>query len=370
VSDGARFTVGVEEEYPVVDAATGELSRHAGTVLDEAERRLGEAAQPELQSSQVEAGTAVCESLAEVRRELRRMRRAMLDAAAQEGCRIAAAGTHPTAAWRDQEVTSKQRYLALEAEGRRVARETVIFGCHVHVACGDGETTVGVMNRSRPWLPVLLALSASSPFWEGEDTGFASYRTILFRRWPTAGAPHWFSGRAEYDTLVRALTAAGTIPDATRVYWDVRPSARYPTLEYRVADACQTVDEAVMIAGLTRALASVLQRDEVAGVAPLNPRPELLEAAVWQAAREGLDGELVDVESPGRVPAAQLVDRLLERVRPVLEERGERDEVEALVRQTLRHGNGAIRQRAAYRERGRVSDVVETVVEEAEQGVR
>jgi carboxylate-amine ligase len=369
VSGEARFTIGVEEEYQVVDAASGELSEQAGAVLEEAHRQLGDAAQPELHRSQVEAGTPVCESLAEVRRELVRMRRAMLDAAARAGCRIASSGTHPRSSWRRQEVTPKQRYLALESEGRQVAKETLIFGTHVHVACGDQETTIGVMNRSRPWLPVLLALSASSPFWEGDDTGFASYRTILFRRWPTAGAPLAFAGRAEYDALVGALTAAGTIPDATRLYWDMRPSARYPTLEFRVADASPTVDGAVMIAGLTRGVAMGAERDHATGRPPVDLRPELLEAAIWQAARDGLDGELIDVERPGRVPAALLVERLLERVRPGLEERGEWEEVEGLVRETLRRGNGATRQRAAFQRRGRVDDVVEMVAGEVTRGL-
>ncbi|MEA2617535.1 MAG: glutamate---cysteine ligase / carboxylate-amine ligase [Chloroflexota bacterium] len=369
MSGEARFTLGVEEEYQVVDAATGELSGRAGAVLEEARRRLGDAAQPELLHSQVEAGTPVCESLAEVRRELVRMRRAMHGAAEREGCRIAASGTHPLSSWREQEVTPKQRYRALEEAGRQVAKETLVFGCHVHVACGDPETTIGVMNRSRPWLPVLLALSASSPFWEGDDTGFASYRTILFRRWPTAGAPLTFAGRAEYDALVAALTAAGTIPDATQIYWDMRPSARYPTLEYRVADCCPTVDEAVMIAGLTRGLARTAERDHAASAAPVDLRPELLESAMWQAARDGLDGELIDLERPGRVPAALLLERLLDHVRPALEEHGDREEVEGLVRETRRRGNGATRQRAAHQRRGRIEDVAATVVEETAQGL-
>ncbi len=369
MSGEARFTVGVEEEYQVVDTASGELSEQAGAVLEEARRRLGDAAQPELLRSQVEAGTPVCETLAEVRRELVRMRRAMLDAAERVGCRIVSSGTHPRSSWRGQEVTPKQRYRALESEGRQVAKETLIFGTHVHVACGDEETTVGVMNRSRPWLPALLALSASSPFWEGDDTGFASYRTILFRRWPTAGAPLGFRDRAEYDALVAALTATGTIPDATRLYWDMRPSARYPTLEFRVADACPTVDETVMIAGLTRGVAMRAERDHTAGAAPVDLRHELLEAAIWQAARDGLDGELVDLDPPGRVPAALLVERLLEHVRPGLEERGEWAEVEGLVRRTLARGNGATRQRAALQRRGRLEDVVELLGGEVSQGL-
>jgi glutamate---cysteine ligase / carboxylate-amine ligase len=371
VSEAERglLTLGVEEEYQIVDAAGGELSPAVEAVLEAARGPLGEAAQHELHSSQVEAGTPVCSSLGEVRAELVRMRRAMLDAARRAGCRILAAGTHPSSSWRDQEVTPMERYLTLAAEHRRVAHETLIFGCHVHVACGDAETIIQVMNRSRPWLPALLALSVNSPFWEGRDTGFSSYRTVVFRRWPTSGAPLPFSDRAEYERLAAALTGVGAISDPTRLYWDVRPSHRYPTLEFRLSDVCARIDEAVMIAGLSRAVAQTA-RAEHAAARPLDHvRPELLEAAIWQAARDGLEGDLIDPLSARREPATALVERLLDHVRPALEEQGDLEEVAELVHETLSAGTGASRQRAALRRRGRMTDVIEMLAEETETGL-
>jgi glutamate---cysteine ligase / carboxylate-amine ligase len=368
-ADGSLLTLGVEEEYQIVDAATGELLPAAEAVLERARTSLGDAAQHELHRSQVEGGTPVCSTLAEVRTELVRMRRALLGAARDAGCRILAAGTHPISSWRTQEVTPTERYLWLAAEHRRVARETLIFGCHVHVACGDPETTIEVVNRSRPWLPALLALSVNSPFWEGRDTGFSSYRTLVFRRWPTAGAPLPFSGRAEYDRLVGALTRVGAISDPTRLYWDVRPSHRYPTVEFRVSDVCSRIDEAVMIAGLSRAVARTARDEHASGQPVEHVRPELLEAAIWLAARDGLEAELIDPLSARREPAAALVERLLDHVRPALEEHGDVEEVTGLVQETLSAGTGATRQRAALRRRGRISDVVELLLEESEAGL-
>jgi glutamate---cysteine ligase / carboxylate-amine ligase len=368
-AEPSLFTLGVEEEYQVVDAATGELSPSVEAVLDSVRPALGEAAQHELHRSQVEAGTPVCATLDEVRAELVHMRRAMLAAARDAGCRIVAAGTHPRSSWRAQEVTPMERYLSLAADHRRVAHETLIFGCHVHVACGDEETTLQVMNRIRPWLPVLLALGVNSPFWEGRDTGFSSYRTIVFRSWPTSGAPQPFSSRAEYDRLLAALSDAGAVSDPTRLYWDVRPSHRYPTLEFRVSDVCSRIDEAVMMAGLTRALAQTARGAHLAGEPLEHVRPELLEAAIWRAARDGLEGELIDPLSARHVPAATLVEHLLDHVGPALEEQGDRDRVSSLVGETLDGGTGAARQRAALRRRGRMTDVVEQLLEESEAGL-
>jgi carboxylate-amine ligase len=366
VSTAPLFTLGVEEEYQVIDARSGELSPSVEEVLASARAALGESAQHELLRSQVEAGTPVCTTLGEVRDRLVGMRRALLDAARGSGCRIAAAGTHPSSSWRTQETTPMERYRWLETTHRRLSHETLIFGCHVHVACGDPDTTIAVMNRCRPWLPVLLALSVSSPFFEGEDSGFSSYRTTVFRRWPTAGAPQLFASRAEFDVLVDDLERTGVIDDATRLYWDVRPSARYPTLEFRIADACPRLDDAVMIAGLTRALAETAHRAERAGEPYARVRPELLEAAIWRAARDGLGGELVDPVTVCRMRAATVVERCLDHVRPVLDHHGDADDVGAAVERLLRDGTSAARQRAAHRRRGRLADVVDLLVEETE----
>ena len=213
----------------------------------------------------VETNTPVCSSLAEVRDALRSTRRALIGAAEREGLRIAAAGTHPFSHWRDQAVTPKTRYHNLAEDYRQVFREEVVFGCHVHVGIEDREAAIQTMNRVRPWLPVLLALSGSSPFWLGADTGYASYRTEVWNRWPMAGMPQPFASRAEYDRLVETLEATGSIREPTKLYWDVRPSSQFETLEFRVADVLPRVEEAVMVAGLVRALAHTCHDAAVRG---------------------------------------------------------------------------------------------------------
>ena len=311
----------------------------------------------------IETNTPVCTTLAEVRQALRRARRALVEAAGQEGLAIAAAGTHPFSSWADQEVTDKTRYHNLAADYRQVFREEVVFGCHVHVGFDDREAAIQTMNRVRPWLPVLLALSANSPFWVGADTGYASYRTEVWNRWPTAGMPQSFASRAEYDALVETLMATGSVREPTKLYWDVRPSARQETLEFRVADSVMAVDEAVMVAGLVRALAVTAHAAADRGDPDPRPRPELLRAAKWRAARHGLEADLVDVLAGQARPAAELVEAFLAEVRPALEEAGDLEEVTELVRATLAGGTGAARQRQVFRRSGRLEDVVDLVVE-------
>ena len=311
----------------------------------------------------IETNTPVCTTLAEVRQALRRARRALVEAAGRHGLAIAAAGTHPFSSWADQEVTDKTRYHNLAADYRQVFREEVVFGCHVHVGFDDREAAIQTMNRVRPWLPVLLALSANSPFWVGADTGYASYRTEVWNRWPSAGMPQSFASRAEYDALVETLMATGSVREPTKLYWDVRPSARQETLEFRVADSVMAVDEAVMVAGLVRALAVTAHAAADRGEPDPRPRPELLRAAKWRAARHGLEADLVDVLAGQARPAAELVEAFLAEVRPALEEAGDLEEVTELVRVTLAGGTGAARQRQVFRRTGRLEDVVDLVVE-------
>lgn len=342
------FTLGVEEEFLIVDAQTGELRSKAQALVPGAKEVLGDDVQSELSASQIETGTSVCSTLAEVRAELVRLRREVAAAAESIGCRVLAAGTHPTAHWAEQRINlSKDRYRLLEDEFQLTARTQVVCGSHVHVGIPDPEIAIQALNRVRVWLSPLLALTANSPFWVGVDSGYASYRTQVWSQWPLTGMPEPLSSRAEYDALIEKLVSAGAIRDATFLYWDVRPSARYETIEFRIADACLTVDEAVMLAGLARGVACTAAAEAVAGD-PVEPvRGELVEVAKWRAARYGLDDTLIDVEAAQSRPATEVVLRLLDHVRGALEELGDWDEVAGLVQQTLRRGNGAARQRAA-----------------------
>jgi carboxylate-amine ligase len=224
------------------------------------------------------------------------------------------------------------------------------------------------MNHLRPWLAPLLALSANSPFWLGEDTGYASYRTQVWGRLPTAGPPAHFSSLAEHDALVRALVETGSVLDTASIYWDVRLPENLDTVEVRVSDACSRVDEAVMLAGLSRALVRSCRERAERGESYPSVRPELLRAAHWHASRHGLDDELVDAEAARAVPAREMIEKVLTFARPALEEEGDWEEIAALVRETLEHGNGASRQRRAYERVGRLEDVVDTLIEETTPG--
>jgi carboxylate-amine ligase len=362
------FSLGVEEEYQILDPKTRGLRPGALRVLAGAEPALGKHVQLEFRLSQIETATPVCQTLAEVRAELARLRRRLLEAAARDGERIGAAGTHPFSPPQEQPFTPKERYWEMAARAWHFARELVIFGCHVHVGLQDPEAAVQVMNRARLWLSPLLALSANSPFWVGHDTGCASFRTELYSRSPMSGPPQPFTSRAEYEALLHALLTAGAIQDEASIRWDLRLPRHVPTIEFRTMDACLTIEEAVMLAGLARAVTRTCyeqaQRDEPYCAA----RPELLRAAHWRAAHDGLDGELIDVHTQRSVSAGELVEGLLRFVRPSLEALGEWEEVSSLTRRTLAVGTGASRQRAVYRRRGSLKAVVDFVIEQTAQG--
>ena len=364
-----QFTIGVEEEYQIVHPESRQLRQRAGRILHRAHETLGDEVTNELFLSQIEVGTPVCRSLADVRSELIRLRKAVIEAASRDGCRIGAAGTHPFSRWQDQALTPKERYDTILREFQQLTREQIIFGCHVHVGIVDRDEAIRVMNRVRPWLAPILALSANSPFWLGVDTGYASYRTELFGRFPMAGIPMDLASRAEYDDVVEALVGTQSIEDASKIYWDVRPSTHFDTLEFRVADVCQSIDEAVAVAGLCRALAIACHDAPHLDSPSHRVRPELLRAAKWRAARFGLEGELIDPWGRKTVPSSRMVEALLMFVRPTLESLGEWDEVADLVRRIVAEGNGATRQRRAYKAAGRFEDVVDLILEETSRGL-
>ncbi|WAL61823.1 carboxylate-amine ligase [Thermocoleostomius sinensis] len=363
------FTIGVEEEYQIIDPANRELCSRVQQILPLARQILGEAVQPEAQRSQIEIATPICQSLSDVRTALTELRREVILAAAKDGNRIAAAGTHPFSHWQRQQITPKKRYQDLLQDYQQLTRELVIFGCHVHVGLRDREAAIRVMNRARVWLAPLLALSANSPFWLGDETGYASYRTEIWSRWPVAGPPTIFESLAAYHALVESLVQTGSVEDATKIYWDVRLSQRFETIEFRVTDVCMTIDEAVMVAGLVRALVRTCYEQALQDIAFPTSRPELLRAAHWRAARYGLSADLIDLETERAIPAPQLIEKLLDFVRPALESQGEWHEISSLVAATLQHGNGATRQRQIYQQAGRFEEVVDFIIAETAQGI-
>ncbi len=347
--DADGVTLGVEEEFLIVDRASGALAPRSHELLPAARDLLGQQVSAELNRCQIETATSICADLDELDGELRDLRRDLDGAAAGMGCAILPVAAHPWSSWQEQAVEmDRERFREMEARYQVVARQQVICGCHIHVGVADPDLLVAVMTRTRQWLPVLLALSANSPFWEGEDTGYDSYRYEVWERWPTAGVPPALDDRAAYAEIVDDLRTAGAIDDATHLYWYLRPSVRFPTLEVRVGDVSLTVDEVVGLAGLARALVRTGVREVEQGRSNGTPVPEaVLSGAMWRAARYGLDDELVSPVTARTVPADQAVAELLDHVRPALDELDDTARVTAAVRRILGDGNGARRQRRA-----------------------
>ncbi|RAV10970.1 carboxylate--amine ligase [Mycolicibacterium sp. GF69] len=350
-------TIGVEEEFLLADPATGEPVALNEAVAHEAAAR-GVKLQLELTTCQVETTSEVFASTRELHDQLLRLRRVSADAAHAAGAQLLAVGLPPTVP-REFPITDTPRYREIGEKFGMIAHEQGICGCHVHVAVPSREAAIRVSNRLRPWLPSLLALSANSAIYRNTDTGYASWRSVLWARWPSGGPPPHFDSVDEYDAVVQMMQQAGAMLDDGMVYWDVRPSKNFPTIEVRVADVPATAAETVLLAALIRAAVMTALTDERRG----EPSPPLaahaLGAAYWKSARDGLDGDAVDLlESHGRVPARVLLDRLLERVRPALEAVGDFDLVSDGLHRVTEQGNGAIRQRRAWQRRHDVRDVL------------
>ncbi|MFJ9567530.1 glutamate--cysteine ligase [Streptomyces fuscichromogenes] len=357
------ITLGVEEEYLLIDAVTGRLAPQGDKVRAVASLKPFVADQElhsELSQAQVEAVTPVCATLEEVGGHLLRLRHAVTAAAESLGCRVLASGT-PLSRTQAVPVTDCPRYRAMQRQAPQLVAEQLVNGMHIHAAVPDRSTGVQVLNRIRPWLPVLTAMSANSPLWEGEDTGFASWRTLVYDRWPVSGVPPYFVDEADYDRRVRHLVDSGVITDAGQLYWQARLSERYPTIEIRCFDVQQRSDEAVMFAGLVRALIRRAMSEAAEGAPERQPDPELLEATMWQAARHGLCDDLIDLDGERR-RAGDVVCRLLRHVSRALEDAGDAREVRALVHRLLRLGTGADRQRQELA-RGGVAGVTDMITD-------
>ncbi|MCW2945134.1 MAG: hypothetical protein JWR24_1851 [Actinoallomurus sp.] len=352
--------IGVEEEFHTVGLETRRLMPRADSLLAQLPPdRFG----AELQRSVVETNSRPYVRLVDLAEDLAALRRRVVEAAAGLGLGIVAAGTVPVVDPEALKVTPDPRYENMLDEYQLLAREQLICGAQVHVDVGDRDLAVAVAHRVAPFLPALLALSASSPFWLGNDTGYASYRTLLWSRWPTAGAIGPFASAAEYDEMIADLVRYGVISDPGMIYYDVRPSAHLPTLELRIPDACPRLEHVILLTGLFRALVIEGIEAVTRGRPELPVRTELVRAATWRAARSGLEGELIDPGDGTPVAARQLLHRLLNELRPRLEATGDWDLVAELTETALAHGSSAARQREAYAHGG-LHEVVDMLLAE------
>ncbi|WKZ83662.1 MAG: carboxylate-amine ligase [Acidimicrobiia bacterium] len=343
------FTVGIEEEYLLVDPVTRDLVRDPGdAVMDACREILGQQVTPEFLKAQVEVGTRVCATVPEARSDLARLRGELIGVAEAHGMRLIAASTHPFADWAEQEVTEKERYLMLAKDLQVVARRLVICGMHVHVGIEDPELRIDLMNGVSYFLPHLLALSTSSPFWHGLESGLKSYRISVFRSLPRTGLPEHFSSWAEYQRHLDVLVGAGLMDDATKLWWDVRPSARYETLEMRIADVCTRLDDGITVAALYQSILAMLYGLRRRNQRWRNYAPMLVSENVWRAQRYGTEAELMDFGRGMLVPFADLIDELVELVGEEAEALGCLAEVEG-ARDIVGTGTSADRQVATYR---------------------
>ena len=363
------LTLGIEEEYQIVDPQTRELRSYITQILEEGKLILREQVKPELHQSIVEVGSNVCQTPAQLREELVRLRRTIMELAAKNGLRIAAAGTHPISSWMQQDITPMDRYAGVKQDMQELAQRLLIFGTHVHVGIEDREFLIDAMSVIRYLLPHMLCLSSSSPFWMGRNTGLKSYRSIIFRNFPRSGIPRTFTSWSDYQYFVDTLVATNTIPDGTKIWWDVRPNWSYPTLEFRICDVCTRVEEAVCIAAIFQAIIAKLwklRRDNLTfRVYPF----DLIEENKWRAVRYGLDGKLIDFGKQAELPARELIRELIEWfIGDVVDELGSRREVEYAYR-IMDEGSSADRQLATFARTGDLNAVVDQLIAETAEGV-
>lgn len=357
------LTVGVEEEYLLVDPVTREVSPYGPRVVAQASSSgLGHRVSTELTRYQVEARTEPHTALEGLSEQIRSMRASVAGAAGRHGLRIISSGAPILGQSVPPPISEGPRYAQSFATFRALDDEQTACACHIHIGMPDLDRTLQVSNHMRPWIPVLIALTANSPYWARRDTGYASWRTMTLARWPVAGPPPYFESAAHFDDLIGRVLDAGAIMDRAGLYWDLRPSNHVPTLEVRVADAPATADETLLLSAIVRAMvATALAMIDAREPAP-RPRPEILRAACWRAARDGLVGQSVDLSTGRLIPAAARVDQLLTWIRPALRDQGSLALVSDGWSRLRVGGNGADRQRVAYRRRSSFSDVVDQLI--------
>ncbi|MFI6160926.1 MULTISPECIES: glutamate--cysteine ligase [unclassified Micromonospora] len=354
------LTVGVEEEFLLVDPHTGTAVPAVDLVMEQVPAELRGQVEREFQTSQIEIGSPPGLELSSIRHSLGVLRRALADAAERAGVRVLAIGTGPVEG-PVPPVVDKPRFDRMIDRFRLLVPGPGNNGMHVHVGVPDAETGVQVLNHVRPWLPILHAATANSPFSAGVDTGYASWRSVEWERWPSVAPTPYLESHEHYERLIRQLIASGVMLDEGMLYWYARLSAKYPTVELRIGDVCPSVDDAVLVAALVRALVATAMTDIAEGRPPIRTDHHLLVAAHWRAAHDGLEGAGVDLTDGELRPAWELLDALVERLAPALERHGDLAEVTDLLGGLRRHGTGAARQRAVFARTGSLVDVVRDV---------
>lgn len=364
-----KLTLGIEEEYQIIDPQTRELKSYIQEFLEQGRIVLQDQIKAEFLQSQVEVGSQICQNIQELRTEVIRLRRSICDLAEKNGLAFAAASTHPFSSWTVQDVTRGERYTQLRTDMADLARRMLIFGMHIHVGIEDKETLIDVMNQARYFLPHLLALSTSSPFWAGRDTGLKSYRTVIFQSLPRSGLPPILDSWADYQGMVQTLVKTRCIDEPTKIWWDIRPHPKFPTLEFRVCDICTRVEEAVCIAAIVQAIVAKLIKLRMNNQSWRAYRHHLITENKWRAVRYGIEGKLIDFGRQEEIPTATLVRELVELVDDVVDELGTREEVK-YVETILSEGTSADRQIKVFRETQSMPAVVDHLIAETTAACR
>ena len=357
-----QFTLGIEEEFQIVDPQTRELGSHVSEILDEGKKLLGEQVKPEMIQSMIEVGTGVCADVQEARADVIKLRGVLATLARKHGLMIVAAGTHPFSQWQDQKIYENARYRSIVEENQIVARSLLTFGLHVHVGIPNPERAIQIMNAIRYLLPHVLALSTSSPFWLGVDTGLKSYRSEVFARFPRTGIPDYFESRGSFDRYVELLVKTGCIDDGKKIYWDVRPHPFFPTLEFRICDVPTRVDDTIAIAALFQAMVAKVNKLLDRNLTFRLHHKMLIEENKWRAVRYGLDGKMIDFGKGTEVPVRELIRELLEFVDDVIDDLRSRKEI-GHIRTILDRGTSADEQLRVWQETQDINAVVDRLIE-------
>ncbi len=363
------FTLGIEEEFQTIDPITRELRSHMSKIVEGGQITLHERVKEEMHQAVVEVGTNICHNIQEARAEVTELRKHIIELADQQNLRVAAAGTHPFSDWQDQLITPNERYDALIDEMRDVARGNLIFGLHVHVGIESREEGIQILNAVRYFLPHIYALSTNSPFWCGRNTGFKSYRSKVFDKFPRTGIPDFFASANEYDEYIKLLVKTNCIDNGKKIWWDIRLHPYFDTIEFRICDIPMRIDETICIAALIQALVAKMHKLLKQNLSFRPYRKVLINENKWRAARYGIHGKLIDFGKQEEVPYRDLCGELLAFVDDVLDELGSRKEVE-YIKKILEHGTGADRQLAIFEQTGGdLKAVVDYIVEETKFGI-
>ncbi|MBI5214728.1 MAG: carboxylate-amine ligase [Ignavibacteriae bacterium] len=367
------FTIGIEEEFQIVDPKTRELRSHINEILEEGkiilqEQDMQDQLKPEMHQSIIEVGTNICYDIKEARKEVVRLRSLVAQLASNKGLCIAASGTHPFSHWKNQKITEHPRYKMIQDEMQQLASELLIFGLHVHVGIPDKETGIQIMNAARYFLPHIFALSTNSPFWLGRNTGFKSYRIKVFERFPRTGLPDYFNSYGEYENYINLLVKTGCIDNPKKIWWDIRLHPVFNTLEFRVCDLPMRVDETIALAALIQAVVVKLHKLLKQNMGFRLYRRILMNENRWRAARYGINGKMIDFGKQEEVETKSLLEELLIFVDDVVDELNSREEVSS-IKTICEMGTGADRQLDVWYKTNDFNKVVDYIISETYLGL-